>query len=59
MLFLLPLDRVLFPVIVTSSIEEKAQDLTEGLGLTNRDIPSGEWTDIEDMLLLRMEAREL
>ena len=31
---------------------------TGGLGLTNRDIPSGEWTDIEDMLLLRIEARE-
>lgn len=27
-------------------------------GTTERDTPSGEWTDIEEMLLLRIEARE-
>ena len=58
MLFLLPLARVLFPVIVTSSIEEGTRDSARGLGLTNRDVPSGDWTNIGDMVLLRIEARE-
>jgi hypothetical protein len=57
-LFRLPLERVLFPVIVASSIEEKARDSAIGPVSTIRDVPSGDWTDIDDMLLLLIEARE-
>lgn len=42
-------------MIVTSSTEEKARDSARERVLTNRDVPSGELTDIEDIVLLRIE----